>query len=71
MTDCTQVDLTDNDLLILLHLGVPCEPREQDRRDAAIMHVRTVAHLRGDTPQEMERNILLDLKKGAYLRAHP
>ena len=55
---CKQVDLTDNDLLILLHLGVPVEPRKTDRQDAAIMKLRALASDRGATPAEIQANVM-------------
>jgi hypothetical protein len=51
-----QVDLTDNDLLILLYLKTPVEPRKYDRQDAAIMRARTLAHNRGATATEIEND---------------
>jgi len=56
-TICKQVDMTDNDLLILLNINIPCEPRKEDRLSAEIMLARTKAHLRGATPAEIQRNV--------------
>ena len=54
---CKQVDMTDNDLLILLHLEIPVEPRKHDRQDASIMLARTKAHNRGATPAEIQDTV--------------
>jgi len=56
---CKQVDMTDSDLLILLHLGIPCEPRKTDRLSAEIMLARTKARLRGATPAEVQRHVAM------------
>ena len=55
---CNQVDMTDNDLLILLGLSIPIEPRKTDRTDAEIMLLRTKAHNRGGTATEIQNNVL-------------
>jgi len=53
-----QIDMSNEDMDILLGINLPVEPRKHDRQDAAIMHLRTTAHGRGATPAEIERNVL-------------
>ena len=57
-TICNQIDMTDNDLSILLCLSTPIEPRKTDRTDAEIMLLRTNARNRGASPVEIENNVL-------------
>ena len=57
-TICKQVDMTDNDLSILLHLSLSIEPRKTDRRDADIMRLRTAAHTRGASPVDIQTVVL-------------
>lgn len=55
---CKQVDMTDEDMSILIGLKLACEPRKADRRDFHIMRCRDAARVRGyKSPIEVEKSI--------------
>ena len=55
---CDQIDMTDEDMDILLRLNVPIEPRHTDRRDYFLMCCREAGKARGYiSPLQLQNSI--------------